>query len=743
MSPLARARAWTRGTLAIASRELLSLFVTPLGYVVATLFLLQQGYDFALLLRVLNDPLAAPGPVMQFYFGGSFFIFWLPVVAICSAVAMRLVAEERRQGTLEAVLTAPVQPSQFALGKFIAAFAFYAALWLPTAVFYLLLRGAAVEVDVGPIAAGYLGTALVGASFLAIGLVASAAARSQLSAAIATFVVCSLVLMLGLLAPEVESPTLAAWLEQTSLLAMMQDLAQGIVDGRWLWLHGAIVVLGVWAAALLVDPRRDLERVLQWGLGAIVVVHVAWWGARHATRDDWTGGQVYALSERAREQLEGIAQPVEVRTMIPPLGGGGRPNPLAGELREVLRRMAEVSPQLRVTEIDPDRDRQEAEQLVAQYGLSGRDLADGVVLVQSGVGTALRRTQIMPDELVVWATGADVQQTGPRVEEFRGEEALLGAFAQVQDARETHACVTQGHGEPAIDGLEPYGGIAHFADLLRARDIEVQIADLDGHDGLASCDLVIVAGPSGQLPVAHVDAITRYADGGGDLLVLAGAVMLPGQDRLARHGLEPLLARWGLALGERVVVDPHAMPGGTPLLAFTLVEGWGDHPIVRALVGRAASLMLVRELELGASEGEPPVALLSVGEDGWAESDLAGLARGVVPERGPGDREGPVVVAAAGVRGGSKLVLVASDQFVLNAFLRDDVVYDHGRDLVRNAIGWLTDRARLLGIEARPREHVKLVLLPAQLERMTWVCLLGLPGFAVAMGLWMLWRRRR
>src|SRR5690606_22317030 len=64
--------------VAIAWRELLSLFATHLGYIVGTLFLLRQGWNFALLLRVLNDPLAAPGPVMQFYFGGSFFIFWLP-----------------------------------------------------------------------------------------------------------------------------------------------------------------------------------------------------------------------------------------------------------------------------------------------------------------------------------------------------------------------------------------------------------------------------------------------------------------------------------------------------------------------------------------------------------------------------------------------------------------------------------------------------------------------------------------
>lgn len=735
---------WSRTTLAIAGRELVSLGVTPLGYVVATLFLLQQGYDFALLLRVLNDPLAAPGPVMQYYFGGSFFIFWLPVVAICAAISMRLVAEERRSGTLEAVLTAPVLPAQFVIGKYLAALGFYVVLWLPTGAFYLLLRGAGVHPDPGPVAAGYLGTALCGASFLAIGLVASAATRSQLTAAIATFVTSTMLLLLGLLAPELDAGTLGRVLEATSLLAMMQDLAQGIVDGRWWFIHGAVVVVAVWLAAVLVDPRRDAQRLAQWLLGAVVAIHVAWWGTRHAERADWTAGRVYALSDRAREVLGTLEVPIEVRVMIPASLGAGRPNPLLGEVREVLRRMADVAPTVRVVEIDPDRDRQQAEQLVAQFQLGGRDLADGVVLVHAGAGTAERRAHVLPEDLVLYATGPEVQTTGPRVKEFRGEEALLSAFVRVADPQELRMCLTQGHGEPAIDDLEPFGGFAHFADLLRSRDLEVATADLDDAGGLDGCDVVIVAGPSGALPPSHVAAIERFADGGGDLLVLAGAVILPGRDRLAEHGLEPLLARYGVGMRPRVVVDPHPMPGAAPWLAFTLVEGWGEHPAVRSLVGQAASLVLVRELELGPSEGAEPTPLLSIGADGWAESDLVGLGRGLVPVPDDGgDRPGPIPVAAASSRGGSRVVVIASDQFALNAFFRDDVVYDHSRDLVLNALGWLTDRQALLGIAARPREHVKLVLRPEQLERMTWACLVGPPGFAAVLGLWVLWRRRR
>jgi ABC-2 type transport system permease protein len=748
-APLRRAPAWIIGTAAIAWRELLSLFVTPLAYVVGTLFLLLQGWNFALLLRVLNDPLAAPGPVMQFFFGGSFFIFWLPVLFVCSTISMRLLAEEKKQGTLEALLTAPLSPAQVVLGKFAGALAFYASLWLPTAIFYVLLRGASVQPDPGPIVSGYLGTMLVGASFLALGLLTSALTRSQLSAAIGSFVTCTIVLLAGLLVDQVESEPLAAALASTSLLTMMQELAQGIVDGRWLWLHGAVVVVSLAAAVVVVDPRRRLEHGVQLLLLAVTVGHVAWAGARHAERDDWTGGRVYSLSERAQAVLGQLPRPVDVRVLVPSTIGGGQPNPLAQELREVLGRMAQAAPELRVHVLDPDRDRQEAEQLVAEFGLGGRDLADGVVLVRAGQGAELRKTHLLPGDLVTYATGPDVQATGPRVKEFRGEEALLTAFLQVSDATETTVCHTQGHGEPPFDGLEPFGGYAHLGDLLRRANLELRHADLDAADGLAGCDVLLVAGPSGVLPPSHLRGVERFAAAGGDFLWLTGAVVRPGAAGLAEHGLEPLAARYGIVYGNRVVLDPHGMPGGTPLLSFTLIDGWGDHPAVRSLVGRPVSFVLVRELSLApVPEAAEPQVLVQAGEQAWAESDIAALRSGaaVEPESeadGGEDRMGPIPLAVAGERGGSRMVVIASDQFALNAYLREDIAYDHGRDLVLNAIGWLTDREVLLGIRPRTREHVKLVLLPQQLERMTLVCLLGLPGFAVLLGLWVLWRRRR
>lgn len=726
------------------------MFVTPLAYVVGTLFLLLQGWNFALLLQVLNDPLAAPGPVMQFYFGGSFFIFWLPVIFLCASLAMRLLAEERRAGTLEALLTAPISARQVVLGKYLGVVAFYVALWLPTSVFYVLLRGAAVQPDIGPIAAGYLGTFLVGASFLAIGLLMSALAKSQLQAAISTFVSCTIVLLAGLLVDQVESEAWAAVLRSTSLLSMMQEMAQGIVDTRWFGLHVAVIGASLWGAMLAIDPRRNVDRWVRWiaivvalGYGAVL------WGRHMGVRQDWTAAKIYALSDRAGEVLGDLEGPIEVRVLVPETIGAGRPNPLAQELREVLARMHEANEGLRVQFVDPDRDRQEAEQLVADFGLGGRDLADGVVLVRAGQGAQRRRAHRMPGDLVTYATGADVQVTGPRVQEFRGEEALLSAFVEVTQPIDVTICASSGHGEPRFDNLEPFAGYAHLHDLIEDAGVELRTADLDAADGLRDCTIVMVAGPSGVFPQTHVETIERFVDGGGALFVLAGAVVRPGSKALAQHGLEPLLRRFGVDTGTRIIVDPeHPMPGATPLLAFTIDQGWGAHPIARPLVGRAISFVFSRELSLTKGEdGSDPQALISSAEASWAESDIAGIRAGEPPradesEMGD-DVRGPIPLAVAGTLGNARVVVVGSDQFALNAFLRDDVVFDHGRDLVLNAIGWLSGERALLGIRPRERTSVKLVLMPDQLDRMIMICVFGMPGFGVLLALWVLWRRRR
>ena len=155
-------------------------------------------------------------------------------------------------------------------------------------------------------------------------------------------------------------------------------------------------------------------------------------------------------------------------------------------------------------------------------------------------------------------------------------------------------------------------------------------------------------------------------------------------------------------------------------------------------------MVLARELTVEPPAAGTAQAVLSSGEGSWAESDAKALAEGrpvaLDPEQ---DRPGPVPLVALAERGGARVALVASDQFALNAYLRPDLSYAHGRDLVRNLVGWLVERPELAGIDPRPREHVKLVLRPAQLARMTWVALLGPAAFVLGIGLMVRRARRR
>src|SRR5262249_9994065 len=100
--------AW-RATLLVARRELGAYLRAPVAYVVGVLFLAVQGASFAALVSALSDParMGPLGAVLEGHFGGTL-LHWALELAVVALVAMRAVAEDRRAGTWEALVTAPV-----------------------------------------------------------------------------------------------------------------------------------------------------------------------------------------------------------------------------------------------------------------------------------------------------------------------------------------------------------------------------------------------------------------------------------------------------------------------------------------------------------------------------------------------------------------------------------------------------------------------------------------------------------
>lgn len=238
----------------IARRELAAFFYSPIAYVVLTMFLILQGVVFYLFVSFLNQPMAPSGPVFQFYFGGTL-LFWISVLLVVAVVPMRLIAEERRAGTIEPLLTAPVSDADLVLGKYAAALAFYAFLWLPTVVYVLLVRSHSA-VDPGPIAAGYLGTLLEGAAFLAFGTLASALTRNQVIAAVLSFVFTAALLLLGILEQVVQPGALKDVLGYVSLFKQMDDFGRGIVDSRHVVFLLSTTVFSLFCAVRAVEARK-------------------------------------------------------------------------------------------------------------------------------------------------------------------------------------------------------------------------------------------------------------------------------------------------------------------------------------------------------------------------------------------------------------------------------------------------------------------------------------------------------
>lgn len=242
----------------VARRELAAYFYSPIAYVVLTLFLLVQGYSFWVFARFLSEPNAPHGAVLQYFFGGTF-LYWMFLIFVVAALTMRLIAEERRAGTLETLMTAPVTETEVIGGKFVAAWLFYAFLWLPTGVYVTLLgvfspTGGGPEL--GPVVSGYLGTLLIGGAFVAVGLFASTLTRNQIIAAVLSFVFLSLMLLVGILDLFLQGSRWHDVIQYVNLFSHMETFARGIVDSRMLAFYASVIVLALFASVRVLEAAK-------------------------------------------------------------------------------------------------------------------------------------------------------------------------------------------------------------------------------------------------------------------------------------------------------------------------------------------------------------------------------------------------------------------------------------------------------------------------------------------------------
>ena len=241
----------------IYKRELFAFFVTPLAWVLITVFLVVQGMHFFLLVDHFanaGQQLSDQTPLQAFF--GNTVLLYLVLFLLVPPMTMRLFAEERRSGTIESLMTAPVSSWSVVLAKYASVVTTYVAMWAPTLLYLVILKRTG-DIDWKVAGAAYLGVLLVGGAYLALGLLMSAITKSQFLALVLTALLILGLFILGILEFVAREGTLLHDVaSHVSVWAHMNDFASGIVDSRRLVFYGSLVVLPLFVTVRAVDAWR-------------------------------------------------------------------------------------------------------------------------------------------------------------------------------------------------------------------------------------------------------------------------------------------------------------------------------------------------------------------------------------------------------------------------------------------------------------------------------------------------------
>lgn len=229
----------------IALREYASFFRTSIGWVVIALYMLLMGIWVARAI-IPGEP-ASLRAVFQ--------TSQILLLFVAPAVSMRLLAEERRSGTIETLGTSPASDWAIAFGKYFGALCFLLTMLAPTGLFLILLEVIA-DPDYGPIASGYLGVVLLGMLYLSVGLLFSSFTQNQIVAFLGTL----FFFLILLLATTIGATTLgepwSEYLRILSLGARMDDFARGVIDTAHIVFFIALSFWFVSLTAISLEFRR-------------------------------------------------------------------------------------------------------------------------------------------------------------------------------------------------------------------------------------------------------------------------------------------------------------------------------------------------------------------------------------------------------------------------------------------------------------------------------------------------------
>ena len=242
-----------RNTKAIAKRELVAYFESPVAYVFMVVFLVLLGFLTFFVSHFYEIGQADLRP----------FFFWHPwlFLILVPAAAMRLWAEERRSGTIETLLTLPITMPEAIIGKFLAAWIFIGMIILLT--FPIVLTAVYLgNPDKGAIIGGYIGSFLLAGTYLSVGSLTSACTRNQVISFVLSLIICLFLLLAGW-PPVIDMLVKWApdWLVNgTASFGFMphyEAFQKGIVDSRDIAYFLSVIVFMLFGTYIVIENKRS------------------------------------------------------------------------------------------------------------------------------------------------------------------------------------------------------------------------------------------------------------------------------------------------------------------------------------------------------------------------------------------------------------------------------------------------------------------------------------------------------
>ena len=230
----------------IFRKEFRAYFVSPIAYIVISVFLLLVGAFFFIFFSFfLNN---------QAHMRNFFLLLPYVFSLVVPAVTMRLFSEELNIGSYEILLTLPVTYRDVILGKFFASVAFIGAMLVPTLAYPIMISFLG-QLDWGPVVGGYLGAILMGAAFSAIGLFVSSLTRNQIIAFIIGMAVCFTLTLIDIIVFFLPPPLLDV-IHYLGANFHFQNISKGVIDSRDILYFLSISFVGLYGAHLVMEGRK-------------------------------------------------------------------------------------------------------------------------------------------------------------------------------------------------------------------------------------------------------------------------------------------------------------------------------------------------------------------------------------------------------------------------------------------------------------------------------------------------------